>query len=111
MTSPIHFISATLAAMALAGCATVGAPFDYQGPDSLIKGKTTQADVVKKYGDPFRVGYENDFPKWTYGYYHYRLFGDSETKDLDITFDKTGVVSSYTYSSSTPQEVAKAVGK
>lgn len=91
------------------GCATVGSPFRFQGPDSIVAGKTTRADIVKRYGEPFRVGYENGNPKWTYGYYHYRLFGDSETKDLDVTFDKNGVVSSYTYSSSEPDEVTQAL--
>jgi hypothetical protein len=104
------FICLAIFSFVLASCATVGKPFKYQGPDTIVKGKTTEADVIKAYGDPFRVGYENDFPKWTYGYYKYRLFGDSETKDLDITFDKTGVVSSYTYSSSSPDEVTQAVG-
>jgi hypothetical protein len=76
----------------------------------VVKGKTTKAQVLAMYGDPFRVGFENGDAKWTYGYYHYRLFGETETKDLDISFDRNGVVSSCTYSSSTPEEVKKEIG-
>jgi len=87
------------------GCATVGVPFRFRGPESVRVGKTTESDIVALYGKPFRIGFENGLRKWTYGYYHYKLFGDSETKDLDVTFDKNGVVTDYTYSSSNPDEV------
>ena len=67
--------------------------------------------MLRHYGNPFRVGYENGNTKWTYGYYQYKLFGTSETKDLAITFDKSGVVSDYTYSSSEPEEVKRALSQ
>ena len=93
----------------LQGCATMGAPFLFQGPESIVVGKTTQAEVLTQYGKPFRVGFENGDTKWTYGYYRYKLFGTSNTKDLAVTFDKNGVVTDYTYSSSAPDEVSKAL--
>ena len=95
--------------MMLQGCATVGEAFQFQGPTSIVIGKTTQSEVLSKYGKPFRVGYDNGAVKWTYGFYHYRLFGDSETKDLAVTFDKNKVVSSYEYSSSEPDEVKQVL--
>lgn len=67
----------------LQGCATVGSPFQFQGPDSVVVGKTTQAEVLSKYGKPFRVGFENGSTKWTYGYYQYKAFGASNTKDVE----------------------------
>jgi hypothetical protein len=91
--------------LVVAGCATVGSQFQFRGSDSIVKGKTSRSEILSVYGNPFRVGFENGNSKWTYGYYKYRLFGDSETKDLDITFDKNNIVSSYTYSSSVPDEV------
>lgn len=97
------------ALITLSGCATVGAPFTFQGTDSIVVGKTTQSDITERYGRPFRVGFENGKTKWTYGYYQYRLFSESETKDLTITFSPRGVVSDYTYSSSNPEEVDKAL--
>jgi hypothetical protein len=92
-------------------CATVGAPFQFQGTQSITVGKTTRADILSQYGKPFRVGYDNGATKWTFGYYQYKLFGDSQTKDLAITFNQSGVVSDYTYSSSEPDEVNRAVAK
>jgi hypothetical protein len=98
-----------IAMVSFQGCATMGAPFQFQGPDSVVVGKTTQSDVISQYGKPFRVGFENGRTKWTYGYYQYRLFGTSDTKDLAITFDNKRVVSDYTYSSSSPDEVNQAL--
>ena len=95
--------------MFLQGCATVGEPFRFQGTESIVVGKTTQSDVLSRYGKPFRVGYDNGNVKWTYGYYHYKLFGDSETKDLAITFDGSSLVSSYEYSSSDSDEVRRVL--
>lgn len=92
----ILFIPLTL--LALQGCATMGADFQFQGPDTIVNGKTTKAEVKNRYGNPFRVGYENGDEKWTYGYYQFKVFGASENKDLAITFNKKGVVSSYSYS-------------
>ncbi len=95
--------------VALLGCATVGAPFQFQGPGSIVVGKTTQSEILNRYGKPFRVGFENGDTKWTYGYYQYRVLGSSDTKDLTVTFDQKGVVSDYTYSSSEPKEVGQAL--
>jgi hypothetical protein len=87
------------------GCATVGGNFQFKGPESIQIGKTTKSELMSNYGKPFRVGYDNGDTKWTYGYYQYRIFGSSDTKDLIITFNNKGVVSNYAYSSSDAQEV------
>lgn len=86
------------------GCATVGESFEFKGADKLVIGKTSKAEVRKQYGDPFRAGFENGDLKWTYGFYKYRLFGSSDTKDLAITFDQNGIVKDYTYSTSIEEE-------
>jgi hypothetical protein len=93
-----------LVLLILTGCATAGRAFVFESPSSIQIGKTTQAEVLTKYGEPFRAGYANGNLKWTYGYYRYRLFGDTDTKDLDITFDKNGTVSEYTFATSIPEE-------
>lgn len=95
----------------LSNCATVGKPFEFKGPSSIINGQTTQSNIIALYGNPFRVGYDNGDLKWTYGYYKYKLIGETETKDLNITFDKKNVVSGYTYSSSVPDEVSSSIHK
>jgi hypothetical protein len=91
----------------LTGCANIGKPFQFKGPKSIILGKTSKKEIEKDYGDPFRVGYENGKEKWTYGQYQYKVFGDSTTRDLAITFDQNDLVTDYVYSSSEAEEVKK----
>ncbi len=100
---PVLFVS-VVSLMTFSACATVGNQFSFKGVQSIIIGKTTRNEILSTYGQPFRVGYDNGNEKWTYGYYKYRVFGDSNTKDLDITFDKSGLVQKYTYSSSTDED-------
>ena len=101
------FTIATGISLTSSGCATIGNSFQFDGPESVVVGETTKAEVLAHYGNPFRVGYENGHLKWTYGYYQYRLFGSSDTRDLSITFDKHNVVENYTYSSSDSDEIKK----
>ncbi len=100
-------LTACTLALFFTACATVGSSFEFKGPESIVVGQTTETQIIAQYGQPFRVGYENGNVKWTYGYYHYRLFGDSDTKDFSVTFGKNGTVVSYEYSSSDPKEVAE----
>ena len=106
MQKHILFAGLLLAAMGLGsfGCASAGNQFTFAGPSTLQIGKTTKAQVLEQYGEPFRAGYDNGNLKWTYGYYKYRLIGDTETKDLVITFDKTGLVKGYDYQTSMKEE-------
>jgi hypothetical protein len=98
-------ISHRLAAAALAlpllasACVTVGRDFPV-GPVSEIQiGTTTQADVQRMFGDPWRVGVENGQRTWTYGLYRYSVFAPARTRDLKIRFDSSGAVASYTFDS------------
>jgi hypothetical protein len=95
--------------MILASCATVGRSFTFSGPSEIVAGKTSKGDLVSSFGLPFRVGFDNGNEKWAYGWYHYSIFGSSSTKNLDVIFDKNGLVSSYSYESSDPVEVKKAL--
>lgn len=95
----------------LTSCATVGQQFNFNGPKDIIIGQTNQQDLLNLYGKPFRVGYSNGEIQWTYGYYKYKVFGESETKDLLITFDKNGIVSSYVFNSSLEEDKMKVMAK
>lgn len=107
--TPVIMLALASALILLAACATMGSPFRFAGAESVEVGKTSKSEVLSLYGKPFRVGVENGDATWTYGYYRYKLFGDSQTKDLKITFDKKGIVSDYNYSSSEPDEVDTAL--
>lgn len=82
---------------ALTGCATMGHEFPVAPVDDIVIGRTTQTDVQRMFGNPWRVGVEDGDTTWTYGHYKYRLFGRSRTRDLVVRFDANGVVSSYSF--------------
>ena len=81
----------------LSACVTVGKSFpDYAVPDIKI-GKTTEGEIRKLFGPPWRTGIDDGDRTWTYGHYRYSLFRATKTEDLVIRFDKDRVVSSYTF--------------
>jgi len=98
-------LTATLL-LAVCGCLTVGRNFPSGEFSWIVKGKTTKDGVSGHLGEPFRVGVESGLTTWTYGYYKYRLGGETRTKDLVIYFNKDGTVSSYSFNTSFPEEKA-----
>jgi len=99
-------ITATALALAiLSGCMTVGRPFPTREVHRIETGKTTRAEVKEVFGEPWRTGLEDGQSTWTYGYYRYTLFGERVTRDLVVRFDGRGVVSSYSFNSSEPDDI------
>jgi len=86
-------------ALALSACMTVGQEFASSRVMEIEIGKTTKQDLLAMFGKPWRIGREDGAQTWTYGHYHYPLFGEASTRDLLIRFDNHGVVRSYTFSS------------
>lgn len=84
-------------AASLAGCVTVGRPFDLGQVPSITAGKTTQADLKAKFGEPIRTGSDSGDPSWTYLHYHLSLFNQPQTDDLVVRFNADGTVKSYTF--------------
>lgn len=107
----ISFCFSVLLSIVLVGCATVGRDFSFQGPREIIIGKTTHLEVLNKFGEPFRVGYNNGKVQWTYGYYKYRVFGETEAKDLVITYDDHKIVGDYIFNSSLELDKFKIMAK
>jgi hypothetical protein len=97
-------VVAVLATFSLA-CMTVGEDFAVGKVTHIQIGKTTQTDMKKMLGEPWSVGLEDGQRSWTYGYYKYNLFGASQRRDLVVRFDDTGVVRSYTFNSTWPEDV------
>ncbi len=91
-------VLAGLLVLTLPACATVGRPFPSVELDSLVIGQTQAPDVVRLFGQPWRIGVDDGQKTWTYGYYRYSLFGPARTKDLVIRFGPGDVVSSYSFS-------------
>lgn len=86
-----------LAACAGLGCVSVGWDFPSAPIGELAVGRTTQTEAKKEFGSPWRTGLEDGKRTWTYGYYHYSLFGGAEARDLVLKWDAQGVLASYTY--------------
>lgn len=93
---------ATVLAMG-SGCASVGHDFDAGKVHAITQGVTTERDVEAMFGKPWRTGIENGVVTWTYGRYTYRVFGETDTKDLVLKFDKAGRVTSYTFNTTEEQ--------
>ena len=97
-------IALLAAACLLGGCLTVGNEFPVQSVPRLEIGETTREDVRKLFGDPWRTGVEDGMRTWTYGRYRYSLFGDAQTRDLVVRYDAKGVVASYSFNSTFPED-------
>ena len=84
----------------IASCATVGHEFPVDAVNKIQLGETSKAEINKIFGPPWRIGLDDGDRTWTYGYYKYRMFGETTTRDLVIRFDSNGKVSSYTFNTS-----------
>lgn len=93
-----------IAALSLA-CMTVGEDFAVGKVSHIQIGKTSQSDLRKTFGEPWSVGLEDGQRSWTYGYYKYNLLGASQRRDLVVRFDDQGIVRSYTFNSTWPEDV------
>ena len=91
----------------IASCATVGRKFPAEAINKIQLGKTTKEDINKIFGSPWRIGLGDGKRTWTYGYYKYRLLGESTTRDLVIRFDSKGVVFSYTFNTTDIEQEMK----
>jgi hypothetical protein len=96
----------TLSILAFCGlqtaCVTRGR--DFSSDLSWVKkGQTNQGEVTRLLGQPTAVGNTGGVPTWTYGYYDYRLFGDSDTKELKFYWNGEKV-QDFSFNSSFPQD-------
>jgi outer membrane protein assembly factor BamE (lipoprotein component of BamABCDE complex) len=120
MQNRLHLAVLLLLCSVLAACATAGNESIAEATGdsvaaTLHKGKTTQVDVRKLYGDPIKTSFSsNGFESWEYEFtkmqsrptnfipYVNLLHSgaDGEKKSLVIFFDKRKVVQDYTMSAS-----------
>jgi hypothetical protein len=89
----------------LIACANIGRDFDTSKVYDIAIGKTTQADILAMFGQPWRVGIEDGILRWTYGSYHYSVFSKARTKDLVVRFDSKNIVTSYSFNTTDVTEI------
>ena len=85
------------AAAALNACVTVGGEFNTDRVKTIAIGKTTQTDIEKNFGHPFRTGIDSGDMTWTYVDYYFSLFGGDRATDLLVKFNADGTVKSYAF--------------
>lgn len=104
MLKKILCVGGLLASSLIAtSCLTVGSQFP--STVSWIKtNTTTRVEIEKAFGPPFRVGYDSGLKTYSYGYYKYSAFSESQTKDFTIRFNANDTVNSYSFSSSFPDD-------
>ena len=92
-------------AVSIGACLTVGREFPTRPVHELRNGETTRDEVRRLFGEPWRVGVEDGQRTWTYGHYRYALLGTTQTRDLVVRFDDRGVVASYSFNTTTPDDL------
>jgi len=90
--------------MTITGCITLGRQFPVDAVSKIQKGKTTRTEIDQLFGSPWRTGVDDGMRTWTYAHYRYSLFGESRTRDLIVRFDDKGIVASYTFNSTYPED-------
>ena len=83
---------------------TLGQNFQHSNVELIRTGETTKNDIRKLFGSPWLSGINDGELAWTYGNYNYSIFGDRRAKDLVIRFDKKGIVTTYTFSTTEHNE-------
>ena len=95
-------------ALCVSGCFTVGRPFPVESVGTIRRNQTTQEQIRRTFGDPWRTGIEDGQSTWTYGHYRRSLFGQTRTRDLVIRFNGAGVVTSYSFSSTYAEDAQQS---
>ena len=103
----VGVLAAAATAALLVACVTVGRDFPATQVARLSIGTTTQEQVRGLFGTPWRTGVEDGQRTWTYGHYHYALLGNTQTRDLVVRFDEHGVLASYTFNSTNPDDAPR----
>ena len=97
---------ALILCLGVAGCFGAGREFPVEPVRRIEKGTTTQDEIRRMFGEPWRTGIDDGQRTWTYGRYRYSLFGDAATRDLVVRFDSRGVVVSYSFNSTHPEDAS-----
>ncbi len=105
---PRRLIPLLLSAALVAGCGllVVGADFPSPTRDVIQAGKTTKADLLRFFGEPYQVGIDSGDLTWRW-FYAQKYSGGEISKDLTVRFDDKGVVKSYSFNSNEPEDMAR----
>lgn len=91
----------------LAGCVSVGEEFPTPTEAMIKNGVTTRAELLQLFGSPTQVGIEDGDQTWTWVYVRAGGLSRELSKQLHVKFTARGIVKSYSYTSSLPEEVQR----
>lgn len=90
-----------------AGCVSVGEEFRTPTAEMIKNGVTTRSELLQLFGSPTQVGIEDGDQTWTWVYVRTGGFSRTLSKELHVKFTERGIVKSYSYTSSLPEEVQR----
>ncbi len=96
-------IAGLLAALWLTGCVTIGRAVPGGLAAQIVMGETTRAEIVERFGQPFRTGLDSGLRTVTYLHYRVGLFTEPVTTDLTVVYTPEGKVKSYVFSTNQPE--------
>lgn len=101
-------VALSVSLLLVAGCMTIkaGKDFDSSKITNIKNGVTTKSDLQQWFGYPYMTGIDNGDESWNYNFTQGSTGGNILTKDMYIVFDDSGVVKSYTFSTSFPKEMS-----
>jgi outer membrane protein assembly factor BamE (lipoprotein component of BamABCDE complex) len=102
-----HIVSLGCLILLLAGCVSVGAEFPTPTSAMIKNGVTTRTELRQLFGSPTQVGIEDGDQTWTWLHVRAGAIGRTLSKELHVKFTERGVVKSYSYTSSLPEEVQR----
>jgi len=96
-----------VACLAICACVSLGRRFDAGAVKTIAVGKTTQSDIERIFGEPFRTGVDSGDVTWTYLDYHFGVIGQQRTIDLLVKFNADGTVKSYAFNTNQAGSAAR----
>jgi len=107
MRSP-GWLLGLLVLLLVAGCISVKFGRDFPSPEEgwIVKGKTDRYGLVRMFGDPVQIGIDNGDPTWRW-FYGQRDSTAETSKDLTVRFGADGIVKSYSFTSSFPDDLRR----
>lgn len=96
-----------LLGLLLVGCVSVGREFPTPTAEMITNGVSTQAELRQLFGPPVQEGIEDGDRTWTWVLFKSGLGGQTVSKQFHVKFNERGIVKSYAFTSSLPEDLTQ----